>query len=91
MNATHGYEGDYATEPFEMGMKRLCIHSNLKYVGMYSVQDNDNLASFQTYEAKEGVKAFAREFYENNGFMANGKTCLIEGTTKTDICYELIL
>lgn len=59
--ATHGYDGDYATEPFETGVKRLCIHSNLKYVGMYSVQDNDNLASFQTEEAIEGTKAFARK------------------------------
>ncbi len=59
--ATHGYDGDYATEPFETGVKRLCIHSNLKYVGMYSVQDNDNLASFQTEEATEGAKAFARK------------------------------
>lgn len=58
--ATHGYDGDYATEPFETGMKRLCIHSNLKYVGMYSVQDEDNLASFRTPEAVEGVKTFAR-------------------------------
>ena len=33
----------------------------------------------------------ARKFYENNGFSANGNTCLIEGTTKTDMCYELIL
>ena len=35
--ATHGYEGDYATSPFETGVERLCKHSNLKYVGMYSV------------------------------------------------------
>ena len=33
----------------------------------------------------------ARKFYENNGFVASGKTCLIEGTTKTDMCYELII
>lgn len=33
----------------------------------------------------------ARKFYENNGFVANGQTCLIEGTTKTDVCYELTL
>lgn len=33
----------------------------------------------------------ARKFYESNGFKANGKTCLIEGTTKTDMCYELTL
>ena len=59
--ATHGYEDNYATEPFETGIKRLCIHSNLKFFGMYSVQDNNNLASFQTAEAKEGVKEFARK------------------------------
>ena len=59
--ATHGYEGEYATEPFEVGIKRLCIHSNLNYIGMYSVQDNDNLASFQTADAVEGAKAFARK------------------------------
>ena len=59
--ATHGYDGVYATDPFEVGVKRLCIHSNLKYIGMYSVQDNDNLASFQTLEAVEGAKSFARK------------------------------
>ena len=60
--ATHGYEGDYATGPFETGVKRLCIHSNLEYVGMYSVQDEDDLASFQTDEAMAGAREFAREF-----------------------------
>lgn len=57
--ATHGYEGDYATGPFETGMKRLCEHSGLIYAGLYSVQDEDNLASFQTPEAVAGAKAFA--------------------------------
>lgn len=33
----------------------------------------------------------ARRFYENNGFIANGKTSVIEGTTKKDMCYELIV
>lgn len=33
----------------------------------------------------------ARKFYENNGFITSGETCLIEGTTKIDMCYELIL
>ena len=33
----------------------------------------------------------ARKFYENNGFIASGETCLIEGTIKTDMCYEMIL
>lgn len=31
----------------------------------------------------------ARNFYENNGFVANGQIRIIEGTTKNDMCYEL--
>lgn len=58
--ATHGYEGEYATDPFEMGVERLCKHSDLQYIGMYSVRDTDNKKSFQTKEAMEGAKAFAR-------------------------------
>ncbi|MBQ7886343.1 MAG: flavodoxin family protein [Clostridia bacterium] len=59
--ATHGYDDAYATEPFETGVKRLCIHSNLTYAGIYSVQDEDDLASFQTSEAVAGAKAFAKK------------------------------
>ena len=33
----------------------------------------------------------ARSFYEANGFRENGETCIIEGTSKIDICYELLL
>lgn len=33
----------------------------------------------------------SRKFYEANGFKENGETCLIEGTSKVDVCYELIL
>lgn len=58
--ATHGYEGAYATEPFETGLMRLCKHSRLQYIGMYSVRDTDDLASFQTEAAVEGAKAYAR-------------------------------
>jgi len=56
---THGYEGEYATGPFEMGIERLCKHSGLNYMGIYSVRDEDNLASFQTAQAVAGAKAFA--------------------------------
>ena len=56
---THGYDTEYGTEPFETGVKRLCEHSRLKYVGMYSVRDEDNLASFQTAEAVAGARNFA--------------------------------
>lgn len=33
----------------------------------------------------------ARKFYEKNGFHETGETCLIEGTSKLDMYYEMIL
>lgn len=33
----------------------------------------------------------ARKFYEANGLYASGDTCLIQGTDKTDMCYEMKL
>ena len=62
--ATHGYDRDYAVSPFETGIRRLCAHSNLIYLGLYSVRDEDNLASFQTEEAVAGARAFARSLVE---------------------------
>ena len=62
--ATHGYDADYAASPFETGIKRLCEHSKLNYAGMYSVRDEDDLASFQTPEAVAGAKAFAQQLME---------------------------
>ena len=59
--ATHGYKGAYATDPFEQGIQRLCKHSGLQYLGLYSVRDEENLSSFQTPEAVDGAKAFARK------------------------------
>lgn len=58
--ATHGYPQDNAVTPFELGIKNLCAHSNLTYRGLYSVRDEDNLASFQTEAAIAGAKAFAK-------------------------------
>ena len=63
--ATHGYDRAYATEPFETGVRRLCDHSGLTYLGLYSVRDEDNLASFQTAEAQEGARLFARRLAAN--------------------------
>lgn len=57
---THGYDSDYGAGPFEMGIKRLCEHSDLKYIGMYSVRDEDDLESFQTEVAIVGAKDFAQ-------------------------------
>lgn len=58
---THGYDAEYGTGPFETGIKRLCEHSKLNYMGMYSVRDEDNIASFQTKEAINGAREFARK------------------------------
>ncbi|MDF2801954.1 MAG: hypothetical protein K0S61_1857 [Anaerocolumna sp.] len=58
--ATHGYDAQYGAGPFEMGIKRLCEHSDLNYAGMYSVRDEDDKASFQTVEAMNGAKRFAQ-------------------------------
>ena len=58
--ATHGYEAAYACEPFETGVRRLCKHSGLHFAGLYSVRDEDDLASFRTPAAVEGARSFAR-------------------------------
>lgn len=63
--ATHGYDAEYGTGPFETGIKRLCKHSNLEYVGMYSMRDEDNLASFQTEDAINGATLFANKLLGN--------------------------
>lgn len=57
---THGYDQEYATLPFATGMRRLCEHSRLQYVGMHSVRDEEDLRSFQTPEARNGAMEFAR-------------------------------
>lgn len=64
--ATHGYDREYAASPFETGIKRLCEHSGLEYLGMYSVRDEDDLASFQTEQAVNGARAFARKLLSCN-------------------------
>jgi multimeric flavodoxin WrbA len=64
--ATHGYDAEYGAGPFETGIKRLCEHSKLNYLGMYSVRDIDDLASFQTETAKNGARLFARKLLESN-------------------------
>lgn len=61
---THGYEAAYATAPFAMGMERLCAHSGLIYKGIYSVRDENDLSSFQTEEAVQGARKFARSLFQ---------------------------
>lgn len=56
---THGYEREYAVQPFLLGMQRFCEHSHLRYSGMYSVQHTDGPEVFRTPEAECGARAFA--------------------------------
>ena len=62
---THGYEDDFANEPFETGVKRWCWHSHWDYAGRYSVRDVDGMPDMQTPEAIEGAERFAEELFEH--------------------------
>ena len=64
--ATHGYDAAYAADPFVIGIQRMCEHYHMRYDGMYSVRDVDDLASFQTKQAVSGVKEFARYLLNKN-------------------------
>lgn len=61
---THGYDAAYATEPFVTGMQRFAAHCHLAYAGAYTVRDMDDLSDFQTPEAVEGARAFARSLLD---------------------------
>ena len=64
--ATHGYDAAYAADPFVIGIQRMCEHYHMRYDGMYSVRDVDDLASFQTKQAISGAKEFARYLLSKN-------------------------
>lgn len=49
--------------------------ANKEKIFLWVIKDNDS----------------ARKFYEANGFKESGDICVIEGTSKIDVCYELIL
>lgn len=59
--ATHGYEADYAIDTFETGIRRLCKHSKLNFIGVYSVRDGDSRVPMQTEEEVNGAREFARK------------------------------
>jgi len=58
--ATCGYDPAYGADLLDEAMRRWCAHSELQYLGMYAVRDEDNLASFQTPEAVSGARDFAQ-------------------------------
>ncbi len=58
--ATHGYDASYAADPFATGILRMCEHYGMRYEGIFSVRDEDDLASFRTEQAIAGARAFAK-------------------------------
>ena len=61
---THGYKDEYANEPFETGIRRLCKHCHWDYLGRYSARDIDGISDMQTEEAMEGARRFADELLQ---------------------------
>lgn len=56
---TQGYDAAYGAGPFETGIRRLCEHSDLRYIGMLSGRDEDDRASFITDAAVAAARAYA--------------------------------
>jgi hypothetical protein len=69
--ATCGYDLDFGAGLLDEAIRRWCTHSGLPYLGMYAVRDEDNLASFQTEEVKQGARQFAMRIM--NGHKINKK------------------
>ena len=65
--ATCGYDLDYGAGTLDEGIRRWCAHSELPYLGMCAVRDEDNLASFRTEEAIAGAREFARSIIAHGG------------------------
>ena len=76
---------DFYVEPFFVGqgIGTLLIEHLIQKVRKKGMQ------KIVLWVIKDNVKA--RKFYEVNGFVNSGKTCIIEGTTKEDCCYEYVL
>ncbi|MGI6751186.1 MAG: flavodoxin family protein [Anaerovoracaceae bacterium] len=58
---TCGYDIEYGAGPFEEGIRRLCKHSKLKYIGKLGIQDRGNPEVFYSDEAIDRVRGFARK------------------------------
>jgi len=76
---------DFYVEPFFVGqgIGTLLIGQMIQQVRKKGFQ------KIILWVIKDNVRA--RKFYEVNGFVNSGKTCIIEGTMKEDCCYEFIL
>ena len=69
---TCGYELEYGAGLLDEGIRRWCTHSVLPYLGMYTVRDEDDLASFQTEKAIQGARQFARSILDRGNAKGDG-------------------
>lgn len=77
--------GEFYVEPFFKGKG---IGTKLiQYI--ISKAKKDNKKRIFLWVIQDNLSA--RRFYEANGFRESGETGIIEGTSKIDICYELML
>lgn len=77
--ATHGYGRDYACAPFETGILRLCEHSKLNYLGLFSAEDDEKTGFVLTGKIEEDTRNFARKLVgllESQSASGNGKGAL---------------
>lgn len=76
---------DFYVEPFFVGqgIGTMLIEHMIQEAGKRKFQ------KIILWVIKDNVKA--RKFYETNGFVNSGKTCIIEGTDKEDCCYEYFI
>ena len=59
--ATCGYKVEKGADIFQQGIKRLCRHSYLNYIGMLAIQDLGYNVEFMTPEIEEKARTFAGE------------------------------
>lgn len=58
---TYGYDIGKGAGPFIQGMRTFARHAGLRYLGEHGVRDINDKPDFQTSEAIEGARGFARE------------------------------
>ena len=60
---TCGYPAEKGADLWEAGLKRVCRHSKMEYMGMFCGQDQGRNVPFMDEEKAVGVREFARALH----------------------------
>ena len=60
---TCGYPPEKGADLWEEGLKRMCRHSKMNYLGMFCCRDLGRNVPFMDEEKRQGVRAFARTLH----------------------------